>query len=262
MLVSEALFYMKLIAAGKWNCMQRGKNWNRYWDQNTIPLLKNYVKQKTDAAKTEWEGRSKKNKGRKRGPWIRALIERKKALKGVVVPWRRADDAPPVPPPAPPVPPPPPPVPVPGQEPQGPPAAVLSKRELQLQAAMRRAVLEEEQRRYQEMMEASRNMVMLAIEDIQHGMEAEEPPIPAPAVPVEVAVVSDDEDDGFAPAASAPSRPAPKARPKGHSQSSPSTASTTTFTESRRFVPRRRIKGKTSPPKDPQNPDEEEHKDD
>jgi hypothetical protein len=52
LLDSEALFYMKLIAEGKWNCMQRGKNWHRYWDQNSIPVLKNWVKQKTDAAKT------------------------------------------------------------------------------------------------------------------------------------------------------------------------------------------------------------------
>lgn len=181
------------------------------------------------------------------------------------MPWRRADDAPPVPPPAPPVPPPPPPVPVPGQEPQGPPAAVLSKRELQLQAAMRRAVLVEEQRRHQEMMEASRNMVLLAICDIQQEMEAEEPPInvvPGPAVPVVVAVVSDDEDDGFAPVASAPSRPLSKAMPKAPFQGSSSTSPTTTFTQSFRAAPKRRIMGKKSPPKDPENPTEEEHKDD
>ena len=242
---------MKLYASGKWDPTQRGKKEkNKQWDTHTIPVLKNHVKQKTDAARDEWKNKPKKNKGRKRGPWIRALIERKKALKGVVVPWRME--------PPPPPPPPPPPSADAGdgeQEPGGSTAGTLSKRELQLQAAMRRAVLEEQQRLHQEMVDASRAMVMLAIED---GEEVDLPPIhvaPAHVADVAIEEVSDD-DDGFAPVASAPSRPEAKAMPKASSSAgSASSAPGTTFTQSRRVVPKR-ITGKRSPPKDPDNPED------
>lgn len=100
------------------------------------------------------------------------------------------------------------------------------------------------------MVDASRAMVMLAIED---GEEVDIPPIhDAHAHVADVAIeeVSDD-DDGFAPVASAPSRPKAKAMPKAiPSAGSASSSPGTTSTHSRRVVPKR-ITGKKSPPGDP-----------
>ena len=253
LIVSEGLFYMKLYASGQWDPMQRGKKEkNRQWDSKTIPVLKTHVKGKTDAARDEWKNKPKKNKGVKRGPWIRALIERKRAQKGVVVPWRLAPPAPP-----PPRPPSPPDADDDDKGPEG--SGALSKRELQLQAATRRAVIEEQQRRHAEMVAASRAMVMLAIED---GEEVEQPPIHGDATDG-VQEVSDDEE-GFAPAASASSKPASKAMPKGASfaasKASASSSPPSTFTESRRAVPKR-LTGKQSPPKNPENPQDPDDKD-
>ena len=251
---------MKLYAAGHWDPMQRGKkDKNRKWDNSTIPVLKTYVKGKTDAARDEWKNKPKKNKGIKRGPWMKALLERKRAEKGVVVPWRLA---PPVP--FPPVPPPhllPPDANADDADvlPPDVGSGALTKRELQLQAAMRRAVMEEQQRRHQEIVAASRAMVMLAIED---GEEVEQPPIHDEAPDV-VEEVSDDDEDGFAPAASASSKPASKAMPKGASSAASAASAPSshhgTFSESRRAVPKR-ITGKKSPPKDPENPDDRDGK--
>ena len=253
MIVSEGLFYMKLYASGQWDPTQRGKKEkNRQWDSNTIPVLKTHVKGKTDAARDEWKNKPKKNKGTKRGPWIRALIERKRAQKGVVVPWRLAPPAPP-----PPRPPSPPDADDDDKEPEG--SGALSKRELQLQAAMRRAVIEEQQRRHAEMVAASRAMVMLAIED---GEEVEQPPAIGEA-PEGVQEVSDDDGEGFRPAASASSKPASKAMPRGASSAasaaSASSSPPSIVTESRRAVPKR-ITGKQSPPKDPENPQDRDEK--
>ncbi len=223
----KADYYMEKMAKGMWNPLQKGKALKQQtWSSSTIPILNNYIKQKVDSAQEEWKKKPKANKGRKRVEWFRKLLERKKMLKGVMVPvtpvsQRHAPVTPPglgtshqLPPGFPIKPPgmpgfgpgfgpgsgpsPKPPqqaggkgckgssavqlvpriiVPQPKRMPVGDVAlqewmhkqSQLSKRQLQYDAALRRAQERENEQIHDRIIQQSRNMVLLAIEDIQQS---------------------------------------------------------------------------------------------